>query len=61
MEDFATELFNLKEQWFAWYDMQVTKYNREMRMYGKSNIDINALDAQAEQNKQRIKSLEQQA
>ena len=44
--------------WFKIYDEQAIQYARHMRLHGESDIDIAALDAEAETKAARIKELE---
>lgn len=45
------------ESWFSVYDLEVSKYEREMRVYRKSDIDIIELDKQAEINRTKVREL----
>lgn len=48
---------NELNNWFTWYDSQINLYNRNMRLYNKSNIDINRLDIEAIPKEKRITEL----
>ncbi len=52
------ELIHLR-LWFQWYDIQTIQYNRDLRIYGKSSIDINSLDNEAIKNASRVKEIEE--
>ena len=45
------------ETWFKKYDIQVMQYQRDLRVKGKSDIDIVALDIEAYENAAKIKEL----
>ena len=45
------------ECWFKKYDIQTIQYQRDIRLHGKSTIDIATLDAYAEVKAARIKQI----
>ena len=47
------------ESWFKKYDVQTIQYQRDIRLHGKSSIDIETLDHEATRNAARIKEIKQ--
>ena len=47
------------ESWFKKYDIQTIQYQRDIRLHGKSTIDIATLDAYAEVKAARIKKIKE--
>ena len=45
------------ETWFSYYDIQTIQYSRDVRVKGKSEIDIQSLDHEAIKKANRLKSL----
>ena len=45
------------ETWFSYYDIQTIQYLRDIRVKGKSEIDIQSLDHEAIRKAKRIKEL----
>ncbi len=43
--------------WFSWYDIQVMQYNRDIRLFNSSNINIVDLDYMAQENASKINEL----
>lgn len=58
ISEYTDEISRLKS-WFNWYDTQVMQYQRDMRLYEQSSINIVELDNIATSNAKRIKELEQ--
>lgn len=56
LTDIENELVVLY-QWFNWYDTQNIQYNRDLRLYGSSSIDLSELDQEAVAKAARIKEL----
>lgn len=56
-EQYKAELMDLRN-WFSYYDSQAVQYARHIRLHGESDINIAALDAEAETKAARIKELE---
>ena len=54
---YTDEISRLKS-WFNWYDTQIIQYQRDIRLYGESKININELDSMATTNAHKIKELE---
>lgn len=50
----------LLEQWFSNNDIQESKWRREMRKYGKSDINIVMLDEEAEKNRIELRNLKKE-
>lgn len=44
-------------QWFTWYDTQVIQYQRDIRLEGESQINIENLDLEAKTTAKRIKEI----
>ena len=47
------------ESWFKRYDVQTIQYQRDIRLHGKSSIDIETLDHEATRKAARIKQIKQ--
>lgn len=58
ISEYTDEISRIKS-WFNWYDTQVMQYQRDMRLYEQSSINIVELDNIATSNAKRIKELEQ--
>lgn len=58
ISEYTDEISRIKS-WFNWYDTQVMQYQRDIRLYGESKINIVELDNIATSNAKRIKELEQ--
>lgn len=43
--------------WFDWYDTQIMQYNRDIRVYQESNINLSILDSLAIEKANRIKEV----
>ncbi len=43
--------------WFDWYDTQIMQYNRDIRVYQESNINLSTLDSLAIAKANRIKEV----
>lgn len=55
--ELADAELNSLYEWFKWYDTQTIQYNRDIRLYGTSKINIEKLDKLAVENAARIKEL----
>lgn len=55
--EIANEELSKLNEWFMWYDTQIIQYNRDIRLYGTSEINIELLDKLAVKNAARIKEL----
>lgn len=54
--EYQNELSAL-EAWFKDYDSKTSQYQRHLRIYGKSDIDMVQLDQEATNKAERIKEL----
>lgn len=54
--NYSLELNDLYN-WFKWYDTQIMQYNRDIRVYQESNINLSQLDELAIEKANRIKEV----